>query len=67
MDVLSNIIVLIILQHIHISNQYIVHLKLIQLDANYISIKLERRKYIWVYYSNYKILQNTEFLVIPNI
>lgn len=67
MDVLSNIIVLIILQHIRISNHYIAHLKLTQLDASYISIKLERRKYIWVYYSNYKILQNTEFLVIPNI
>ena len=42
-DVLTNLIVIIVLQYIHISNHYTVHLKLTQYYVNYISVKLGRK------------------------
>lgn len=39
MEVLTNLTVVIISQYIGISNNYVVHLKLIQCYANHISIK----------------------------
>ena len=43
MDVLTNLIVVIILQYIHIENHYIVHLKLTHCYVNCISIKLGKQ------------------------
>lgn len=44
MEVLTNSIVVIILQYIHVSNQQVVHLKLTQRLCYYISIKLRGKK-----------------------
>ena len=51
-DVLSDlIVVVIILQHVHISNQHVVHLKFNpMLYVNYISIKLEKIQKIFHFY-----------------
>ena len=45
MDVLTNCIMVIILQYIHISNHHVVYLKIYTMfDINYITVKLERKK-----------------------
>ena len=52
MEVLTNTIVVIVLQHTSVSNQLDAHLELIRLYVSYISMKLEKRfhmnSYIWV-------------------
>ena len=43
MEVLTNLIVVIILQYVFVSNHHIIHLKLTQCHVNYISIKLKEK------------------------
>ena len=47
MEILTNLIVVIILRHIHVSNHHIVHLKITQLYVNFISTELGKKINRW--------------------
>jgi hypothetical protein len=53
MDGLTNLMVTLISQYMHVSKHHVIYLKYTILLVNYISIKLEREKKNFLYFTSY--------------